>query len=73
MDGSILSTIKGHYTSINPLVEYVHLNNDGGISGQKADYVTAGESVDYIRGDYDLAVTGTCEHRGGDSGQRRHQ
>jgi hypothetical protein len=38
----------------------VHLQNDGGISGQNADYVTAG--VDLIRGDYDLAVTGAV-HR----------
>ena len=57
VEGSTIATIKGRYTSINPLVEYVHLENDGGISGQKADYITAG--VDYIRGDYDLAITGT--------------
>jgi len=56
VDKSTISTIKGRYFSINPLVEYVHLQNDGGIRGQNADYITAG--VDLIRGDYDLALTG---------------
>ena len=57
VEKSTISTIKGRYSSINPLVEYVHLENDGGIRGQNGDYLTAG--VDLIRGDYDLAVTGT--------------
>ena len=57
VEKSTISTIKGRYSSSNPLVKYVHLQNKGGIQGKNADYITLG--VDLIRGDYDLAITGT--------------
>jgi hypothetical protein len=51
------TTLSGHYVDIVPFVEYVKVNNEGGVAGMDTSYLTTSLTVDYGRWAYGVTRT----------------